>query len=136
MMPRLANRWGGAARWLLLRADGRLHRVQLRLCLLSASPCAGRVHSRPVFVGVGGGSFGVYMLWLPEQYRTECRGSAFAFANSIGRFAAAGATFLVGAGISAYGSMGIPVAPPPLAFALGLLAVPFGVETKGKPLPA
>jgi MFS family permease len=87
------------------------------------------------FVGLGGGSFSVYIVWLPEQYRTECRGSAVAFAMSIGRFAAAGATFLVGAGISAYGSIGMPVAATSLAFALGLLVVRSGVETKDKPLP-
>jgi len=87
------------------------------------------------FVGVGGASFSVYLAWLPEQYRTECRASAIAFATSIGRFAAAGATFLVGAGISAYGSIGIPVAATSIAFALGLLVVPMGVETKGQPLP-
>jgi MFS family permease len=87
------------------------------------------------FVGVGGASFSVYIAWLPEQYRTECRGSAIAFALSIGRFVAAGATFLVGAGISRYGSIGVPVAATSLAFALGLLAIPFGIETKGKPLP-
>ena len=86
-------------------------------------------------VGAGGASFAVYIVWLPEQYRTECRGSAIALAMSIGRFAAAGATFLVGAGISSYGSIGMPVAATSLAFALGLLVVPFGIETKGKPLP-
>src|SRR5262249_25280643 len=42
------------------------------------------------FVGVGGASFSVYLLWIPEQYRTECRGSAIALATSIGRFVAAG----------------------------------------------
>jgi MFS family permease len=88
------------------------------------------------FVGVGGASFCVYIAWLPEQYRTECRGSAFAFATCVGRFVAAGATFLVGAGISHYGSIGLPVAFTSLAFIAGLFAVPFGVETKGKPLPA
>jgi nitrate/nitrite transporter NarK len=87
------------------------------------------------FVGVGGASFAVYIVWIPEQYRTECRGSAFALANSTGRFVAAGATFLVGAGISHYGSIGVPVAFTSLAFILGLFAVPLGFETKGKPLP-
>ena len=86
-------------------------------------------------VGVGGANFSVYIVWLPEQYRTECRGSAIAFAQSIGRFAAAAATFLVGAGISHYGSIGMPVAATSLAFAFGLLAIPLGIETKGKPLP-
>jgi hypothetical protein len=86
-------------------------------------------------VGVGGGSFALYLVWLPEQYRTECRGSAFAFATCVGRFAAAGATFLVGEGVSRYGSIGVPVAVTSVAFIVGIFAVPFGVETKGKPLP-
>lgn len=87
------------------------------------------------FVGFGGGSFAVYWIWLAEQYRTECRGSALAFATCIGRFVAAGATLLVGMGIQAYGSMGIPVALTAIPFAIGLLLLPMGIETKGKGLP-
>ena len=87
------------------------------------------------FLGLGGGSFCVYTLWLPEQYSTERRASAFAFATSSGRFLAAGATFLVGAGVSHYGSIGTPVAFTSLAFVLGLLLIPFGTETKGQALP-
>ena len=52
------------------------------------------------FLGVGGANFAMYTLWLPEQYSTDCRGSAFAFATSVGRFAGAGITFLVGAGVA------------------------------------
>src|SRR6185436_1926477 len=77
------------------------------------------------FVGVGGGSFAVYWVWLAEQYRTECRGSALAFASCIGRFVAAGATFLVGSAIREYGSIGVPVAMTAVPFALGLLLLPF-----------
>ena len=87
------------------------------------------------FLGVGGASFCVYTVWLPEQYRTECRASAFAFATSSGRFVAAGVTFLVGAGVAHYGTIGKPVAMTAAAFVLGLALVPWGVETKGKPLP-
>ena len=87
------------------------------------------------FVGVGGGSFAVYWTWISEQYRTECRGSALAFATSIGRFVAAGATFLVGLGIQHYGSIGVPVALTSIPFVLGLLLLPLAVETRGKPLP-
>jgi len=86
-------------------------------------------------VGVGGANLSVYLAWIPEQYRSECRGSALALATCIGRFVAAGATFLVGAGISRYGSIGAPVALTSLAFVLGLLAIPFSVETKDEPLP-
>jgi MFS family permease len=87
------------------------------------------------FVGVGGGSFSVYWTWISEQYRTECRGSALAFATSIGRFVAAGATFLVGAGIQQYGSIGVPVALTAIPFVLGLMLLPLAVETRGEPLP-
>jgi MFS family permease len=87
------------------------------------------------FVGVGGGNFSLYWVWLAEQYRTECRGSALAFATCIGRFVAAGATFLVGIAISRYGSIGVPVAFTALPFVAGLLLLPFSEETRGKPLP-
>ncbi|MCU1237554.1 MAG: major facilitator superfamily 1 [Candidatus Solibacter sp.] len=88
------------------------------------------------FLGVGGANFSVYTLWLPEQYRTECRGSAFAFATSFGRFLAAGITFLVGAGVSRMHTIGTPVALTSIAFLVGLALLPLAVETKGKELPA
>jgi MFS family permease len=88
------------------------------------------------FLGLGGANFAVYSFWLPEQYGTECRVSAFAFCTNIGRFAGAGLTFLVGAGIRHYQTLGTPVALTAVAFALGLLLLPLGVETKGKSLPA
>jgi hypothetical protein len=87
------------------------------------------------FVGVGGASFCVFTVWLPEQYPTSCRASAFSFATSAGRFVAAGATWLVGAGIAHFGTIGIPVAMTSTAFLVGLLFVPWGEETQGKPLP-
>ncbi|MBI2815951.1 MAG: MFS transporter [Acidobacteria bacterium] len=88
------------------------------------------------FLGVGGANFAMYTLWLPEQYRTECRASAFAFATSVGRFIAAGATFLVGAGVSHYQTIGKPVALTSLAFLVGLLLLPLAEETRGKTLPS
>lgn len=88
------------------------------------------------FLGLGGANFAVYTLWLPEQYPTECRASAFAFSTSFARFGGAGITFLVGHGVEHYGSLGVPVAFTALAFAVGLLLIPFGFETRGQPLPA
>ena len=88
------------------------------------------------FLGLGGANFAMYTLWLPEQYSTECRASAFAFATSIGRFVGAGITFLVGAGVSYYHTIGTPVALTAVAFVIGLFLLPFGEETKGKELPA
>ncbi len=88
------------------------------------------------FLGIGGANFAVYTLWLPEQYRTECRGSAFAFATSVGRFLAAGITFLVGAGVARMHTIGTPVALTSVAFLAGLALLLLAVETKGKELPA
>ncbi|MGH9668069.1 MAG: MFS transporter, partial [Bryobacteraceae bacterium] len=88
------------------------------------------------FLGVGGANFAMYTLWLPEQYRTECRASAFAFATSIGRFGGAGITFLVGSGVAHFQTIGVPVALTSVAFLIGLALLPFGVETNGQPLPA
>ena len=89
-----------------------------------------------LFLGLGGANFIVYSFWLPEQYGTECRASAFAFTTNIGRFAAAGFTFLVGAGVRHFQSLGKPVALIAVAFLVGLLLLPFGEETKGRTLPA
>ena len=86
-------------------------------------------------MGFGGANHTMYSLWLPEQYRTECRASAFGFTTSVGRFVGAVFTFLVGAGVSHYGTIGTPVAMTSLAFIVGLALLPWGVETKGHPLP-
>ena len=88
------------------------------------------------FLGVGGANFAMYTIWLPEQYSTECRGSAFAFATSVGRFAGAGITFLVGAGVARFHTIGTPVAITSIAFLIGLLLLPFGEETRGQVLPS
>jgi len=88
-----------------------------------------------IFLGVGGANFAMYTLWLPEQYPTQCRASAFAFSTSFGRFLGAGATFLVGAGVARFHTIGTPVALTSLAFMVGLLLLPFGEETRGQPLP-
>jgi MFS family permease len=88
-----------------------------------------------IALGFGGANFAVYTIWLPEQYPTECRASAFAFSTSFARFGGAGITFLVGAGMAHYGSIGYPVALTALAFIPGILLLPFGIETRGRGLP-
>jgi MFS family permease len=89
-----------------------------------------------ILLGLGGANFVMYPIWLPEQYPTECRASAFAFSTSVGRFASAWVTFLVGAGIRHFQTMGTPVALTSIIFVVGLLLLPFGKETRGEQLPA
>jgi len=86
-------------------------------------------------LGIGGANFAMYTLWLPEQYGTSCRASAFAFTTSVGRFVGAGATFLVGAGVAYFHTIGTPVALTSVAFLLGILLLPWGEETRGQSLP-
>ncbi len=87
------------------------------------------------FLGFFGGNFTMFSLWLPEQYGTSVRATAFAFATSFGRFIGAGVNFLLGALVRDMGTLGKPVALTAIAFGIGLLLVPFGLETRGKVLP-
>lgn len=87
------------------------------------------------FLGLFGGNFALYSLWLPEQYPTVMRATAFALITSFGRFIGAGVNFLIGSAVHTYGSIGMPVAATALAFLLGLLILPFCLETRGQRLP-
>jgi MFS family permease len=87
------------------------------------------------FLGFFGGNFAIFSLWLPEQYGTTVRATAFAFTTSFGRFIAAGVNFGVGALVSRMGTLGKPVALTAVAFGIGLLIIPLAVETRGKALP-
>jgi MFS family permease len=87
------------------------------------------------FLGFFGGNFAVFSLWLPEQYGTSVRATAFAFTTSFGRFLAAGVNFAIGALVKSHGDVGKPVAFTAIAFGIGLLVIPFAVETRGEVLP-
>lgn len=86
-------------------------------------------------LGLGGADFAVFTLWLPEQYSTDVRATAFAFATSIGRFLGAAITFLVGAGVSYFHSLGTPIALTSVAFLVGLALLGLAPETRGHALP-
>ena len=87
------------------------------------------------FLGFFGGNFALFSLWLPEQYPTSVRATAFSFVTSFGRFVGAGANFLIGAMVRHFGTIGKPVAYTAVAFGIGLLLIPLSKETWGKPLP-
>jgi nitrate/nitrite transporter NarK len=87
------------------------------------------------FMGFAGGSFAAFSLWLPEQYETRVRATAFAFATSVGRFVGAGVNFLLGGLVLRMGTLGVPVALTAVAFGIGILVVPLAIETTGQRLP-
>jgi MFS family permease len=86
-------------------------------------------------LGFFGGNFALFSLWLPEQYETSVRATAFAFATSFGRFLGAGVNFMIGAMVRNAGTIGKPVAYTAIAFGVGLLIIPFAQETRGEVLP-
>jgi len=86
-------------------------------------------------LGFFGGNFAIFTLWLPEQFETRVRATAFAFCTSVGRFVGAGVNFLLGAAVLRMGTLGIPIACTSIAFLLGLLLIPLAPETKGQALP-
>jgi MFS family permease len=87
------------------------------------------------FLGFFGGNFALFSLWLPEQYGTSVRATAFAFTTSFGRFIGAGVNFVIGAMVRHAGTIGKPVAYTAIAFGVGLLIIPFATETRGQALP-
>lgn len=87
------------------------------------------------FLGMSGGNFAMFTLWLPELFGTEVRATAFAFCTSIGRFAGAIVNFALAAAINGMGTLGTPVALTAIAFGIGILVIPFATETVGTRLP-
>lgn len=87
------------------------------------------------FLGLAGGNFAIFSLWLPEQYNTQMRATAFAFCTSFGRFLGAGANFAIAALIQSTGSLGAVISLTAIPFVVGLAIIPFAVETKGEVLP-
>lgn len=87
------------------------------------------------FLGFAGGNFALFSLWLPEQYETSVRATAFAFCTSIGRFIGAAINFGIAGSVRSMGTLGTPVALTAIAFGIGLLVIPFARETRGGELP-
>jgi MFS family permease len=86
-------------------------------------------------LGFFGGNFALFSLWLPEQFETRVRATAFAFCTSFGRFVGAGVNFLLGAAVLHTHTLGLPVALTAVAFVIGLFVIPFAPETLGEALP-
>lgn len=87
------------------------------------------------FLGFGGADFAVFTIWLPEQYPTRMRATAFAFTTTFSRWVAAGGTFLIGFGIHASGSLTLPLSLTSVVFVVGIAMVGLAPETRGQALP-
>lgn len=87
-------------------------------------------------LGVGGANFAVFTIWLPEQYPTRMRATAFAFTTTFSRWVAAAGTFLIGYGIHATGSLTLPLSLTAVVFAIGIALVRCAPETRDRALPS
>ena len=67
-------------------------------------------------LGFFGGNFALFSLWLPEQFETRVRATAFAFCTSIGRFFGAIVNFGIGAMVLHMKTLGVPIALTAIAF--------------------
>ena len=84
------------------------------------------------------GVFGSFTYYLPELFPTRLRGTGAGFTYNVGRLIAAAGPFLVGS-IAARGANALESATGVLFFVgfvpvIGLLTLPFVIETKGRAL--
>jgi MFS family permease len=134
LVPRFANRFGrratlaGLFALMIVGALGAygiaypLHSITLMFIFL------------PI-LGLGGANFAVFTIWLPEQYPTRMRATAFAFTTTFSRWFAAAGTFLIGYGIHETGSLTLPLSCTAIVFVIGIGLVRFAPETRGQALP-
>jgi MFS family permease len=85
------------------------------------------------------GVFGSFTYYLPELFPTRLRGTGSGFCYNIGRIIAAVGPFIIGS-IAARGTSGLDSAMEALFFVgfaplLGLVGLPWVIETKGQALP-
>ncbi|WP_044042077.1 MFS transporter [Caballeronia insecticola] len=88
-----------------------------------------------VVLGFFGGNFALFSLWLPEQFETRIRATAFAFCTSVGRFVGAIVNFGIGAMVLNMKTLGVPIALTAIVFLVGLAVIPLAPETRGQELP-
>jgi len=97
----------------------------LRLLLLVA----------PIVGFFGSGQLTWLAVWLPELYPTYMRATGVGFIFNAPRLIAAGGTLMAGTLIVRFGGYGNAAMIVATIYFVGLAAVPFLPETRGKPLP-
>jgi len=78
--------------------------------------------------------FGGYAIYFPELYPTRLRATGTGFCYNVARYLAAGGPWIFGSLAAAHGFRWAATIVASV-YVLGLLALPFAPETKGKPLP-
>ena len=82
------------------------------------------------------GQYSWIAVWLPELYPTYVRATAMAFAFNGPRFIAFLGPLFADQLIVYFGGFGYAASALSVIYVIGLIALPFLPETKGRPLPA
>ncbi len=89
----------------------------------------------PVLGFFNNGIFSGFPIYLPELYPTRLRATGAGFCFNAGRVLASVGPFLTGWLTTVMGSVGHAVSVVALIYVVGLLVLPFAIETRGRPLP-
>jgi len=81
------------------------------------------------------GILGTFTPYFPELFPTRLRATGVGFCFNIARIFASVGPFIAGSLVVAFGGIPKSGAIMALSYAIGLVAVCFAPETRGKPLP-
>jgi MFS family permease len=129
----LADRWG-RRRVFALMCAGSL--VMLPVTFLTPRSYAHVLLLLPLLGFFNNGIFSGFPIYLPELYPTRIRATGAGFCFNIGRVLAASGPFVTGYLVAVLGTFGRAASAVAVIYLLGLLILPFAIETKGRPLPA
>jgi len=128
----LADRWGRRAMFAVM-CVGSL--VMLPATFLVPAAYRHVLLLLPVLGFFNNGIFSGFPIYLPELYPTRIRATGAGFCFNIGRVLASAGPFLTGVLVVALGTFGRAASVVALIYLLGLVALAFAPETRGRPLP-
>jgi MFS family permease len=108
--------------------------VMLPLAFLAPHSYAHVLMLLPLLGFFNNGIFSGFPIYLPELYPTRIRATGSGFCFNVGRIVAASGPFLTGILVETLGSFGKAASAIAAIYLLGLLILPFAIETKGKAL--
>lgn len=89
----------------------------------------------PVLGFCFGGGFGTIAVYLPELFPTAIRATGQGFCYNMSRLLTAPGPLIAGILVGTFGSIPRACAAVALSLTIGMVAIWFGTETKGRPLP-
>lgn len=109
--------------------------IMLPTTYLLPSSYTGVLMLLPILGFFNNGIFSGFPIYLPELYPTNLRATGAGFCFNAGRIFASASPFMTGWLVTALGTFGKAASTVALVYLLGLFALFYAPETKGKPLP-